>query len=270
MSSSPRSWCWPSAGRSRGASPPRHSSSAGTPGAPGPCSRRRCRRAWPAKEPTWSTSGCSRRRRLAWLSESRDLPAVVISASHNPFADNGIKLFAAGGLKLSSDTEAAIEEELARSSTRPPRAAAARGARRRAPDHRARAGTPMSSHLARVVQRPPARWAPTRGRLRERGGVGRGRGRLRSARRRGHRHRVRPRRHQHQRGCGSTRPRPLAAAVVDQQADLGLALDGDADRLLAVDAHRHGRRRRRAAGPLRPRPGRRGGSWPATRWWSRS
>ena len=36
-------------------------------------------------------------------------------------------------------------------------------------------------------------------------------------------------------GCGSTHPESLAAAVVEHGADLGLALDGDADRLLAVD-----------------------------------
>jgi phosphoglucosamine mutase len=38
--------------------------------------------------------------------------AVVLSASHNPFRDNGIKFFAADGYKLSDDTELAIEREL--------------------------------------------------------------------------------------------------------------------------------------------------------------
>ena len=38
--------------------------------------------------------------------------AAVISASHNPFHDNGIKFFAADGYKLSDDTELAIEREL--------------------------------------------------------------------------------------------------------------------------------------------------------------
>ena len=38
--------------------------------------------------------------------------AVVLSASHNPFQDNGIKFFAADGYKLSDDTELAIEREL--------------------------------------------------------------------------------------------------------------------------------------------------------------
>lgn len=49
---------------------------------------------------------------LAWLAAERRLPAAMISASHNPFADNGIKLLAAGGTKLSDPLERAIEEEL--------------------------------------------------------------------------------------------------------------------------------------------------------------
>ena len=40
--------------------------------------------------------------------------AVVLSASHNPFQDNGIKFFAADGYKLSDDTERAIEQALER------------------------------------------------------------------------------------------------------------------------------------------------------------
>jgi phosphoglucosamine mutase len=38
--------------------------------------------------------------------------AVVISASHNPYQDNGVKFFAADGFKLSDDDELAIEQEL--------------------------------------------------------------------------------------------------------------------------------------------------------------
>src|ERR1700753_148552 len=39
---------------------------------------------------------------------------VMISASHNPFEDNGIKLFGADGYKLSDEIEAAIEADLER------------------------------------------------------------------------------------------------------------------------------------------------------------
>ena len=38
---------------------------------------------------------------------------VVISASHNPYQDNGIKIFAAGGKKLSDEIELQLEAELA-------------------------------------------------------------------------------------------------------------------------------------------------------------
>ena len=59
--------------------------------------------------------------------------AAVISASHNPYEDNGIKLFAADGFKLDDDTEHEIEAELDAADRRAgadrPRAPAARRAR---------------------------------------------------------------------------------------------------------------------------------------------
>jgi phosphoglucosamine mutase len=48
---------------------------------------------------------------VAWLAAQTGSAGAVISGSHNPFADNGIKLFAPGGLKLGDDIEAAIETE---------------------------------------------------------------------------------------------------------------------------------------------------------------
>src|SRR5436305_8359641 len=45
--------------------------------------------------------------------------AAVISASHNPYEDNGIKLLASDGFKLDDDTEHAIEEDLAKPPPRP-------------------------------------------------------------------------------------------------------------------------------------------------------
>ncbi|MBJ7307758.1 MAG: phosphoglucosamine mutase, partial [Acidimicrobiia bacterium] len=49
---------------------------------------------------------------VAWICAQRGLPGAVISASHNPWSDNGIKFFAAGGRKLSDDLETALEEAL--------------------------------------------------------------------------------------------------------------------------------------------------------------
>jgi phosphoglucosamine mutase len=47
--------------------------------------------------------------------------AAVISASHNPYEDNGIKLFAADGFKLDDDTEHEIEDALGEPAPTPPR-----------------------------------------------------------------------------------------------------------------------------------------------------
>ena len=49
---------------------------------------------------------------VAHAAALHDCPAAMISASHNPFGDNGIKLFSAGRRKLSDEVEAALESEL--------------------------------------------------------------------------------------------------------------------------------------------------------------
>src|SRR5690625_3401344 len=51
---------------------------------------------------------------VAHISAVRGIAAAMVSASHNPFGDNGIKLFAPGGRKLSDETQDAIEAELGR------------------------------------------------------------------------------------------------------------------------------------------------------------
>lgn len=50
---------------------------------------------------------------VAHAADVLDVAGAVISASHNPFADNGIKLFAPGGHKLSDELEERLETELA-------------------------------------------------------------------------------------------------------------------------------------------------------------
>ena len=173
---------------------------------------------------------------LAWLSARRDLPAVVISASHNPFADNGIKLFAAGGAKLSLETEAAIEDELERTlepSVKGPRSLEGHGVGSLTGDldlggsYVEHLGTLLDGRrlegLRLVVDSPNGAASGLAAPVYEQLGaevvaIG-----------------CEPDGTNINAGCGSTSTETLARAVVEHQADLGLALDGDADRLLAVD-----------------------------------
>jgi phosphoglucosamine mutase len=174
---------------------------------------------------------------IAWLSADRDIPGAVISASHNPFADNGIKLFARGGTKLSVETETAIEEELEQvldPGVRGPRSPEGFGVGRVVSEPGA-----ADAYLAHLVSLLEGRRldglrlvvdgangaaADIAARLYEEVGaevvaIG-----------------CKPDGSNINSGCGSTHTDTLATAVVEHGADLGLALDGDADRLLAVDA----------------------------------
>ncbi len=49
---------------------------------------------------------------VAWVCKADGLPGAMLSASHNPWQDNGIKLFSAGGLKLSDADQDVIQRQL--------------------------------------------------------------------------------------------------------------------------------------------------------------
>jgi len=165
---------------------------------------------------------------VAWHAARDGVPAAMISASHNPYQDNGIKLFAAGGLKLSDDVEQRIEAELGGATAGPVSGLV----RRRvfladepyqqflvqSLDGRGLDGIHVvvdcangaASHVAPAVLEALGARVDVMG--------------------------AEPDGRNINDGCGSTHPEALQRRVVEVGADVGLAFDGDADRVLAVDA----------------------------------
>ena len=155
---------------------------------------------------------------------------VMISASHNPAEDNGIKFFGPDGFKLSDQAEAEIEA-LIISGVEPARASHI-GRATRIDDARFRYGERVKSSLPRDVRLDGlkvvidcangAAWSTAPQVLWELGAdvipVG-----------------TAPDGHNINRDCGSTHPETAAAAVVAHGADVGICLDGDADRVIIVD-----------------------------------
>ena len=152
---------------------------------------------------------------------------AVISASHNAFHDNGIKLFAPGGTKLPDEVEARIEAALESlgDPTGDPAPIHGRGASAEGYiDHLLAvlegrdltgmgvvvdAANGAASHLAAdVLQRTGARTIVVN---------------------------AQPDGTNINAGCGATDPAGLQAVVTAERAHVGIALDGDADRLIAVD-----------------------------------
>jgi phosphoglucosamine mutase len=159
---------------------------------------------------------------------------VMISASHNPFEDNGIKLFGPDGAKLSDEKEAEIEacmdSKLAHRLAPP--AALGRAARLDDAAGRyieaAKASFPRGLRLddLKIVidcaHGAAYRVAPTV--LWELGATVVAVG-------------VAPDGFNINKGCGSTVPEYLCAQVQEHGAHLGIALDGDADRVVLADEH---------------------------------
>jgi len=155
---------------------------------------------------------------------------VMLSASHNPAPDNGIKFFARGGHKLPDEVEDAIEQRIGEQWERPVGAAVGRthdgaeDAARRYVEHLV-ATLPHRLDGLRVVVDCANGAAVTTSPAA-----------LRAAGADVVALCCSPDGLNINDGCGSTHLERLQAAVVEHGADAGIAHDGDADRCLAIDA----------------------------------
>jgi phosphoglucosamine mutase len=165
---------------------------------------------------------------VAFEAQRRGALGAVVSASHNPFFDNGIKLFAAGGLKLTDDVEQRIEAELER--IEPGADLALSTGAAPAVDHSA-----YVDHVVRYLE--GRRLDGLRVVLDAANGAASvvGPDVLRAAGAEVIVISADPTGRNINDGCGATVPANVAAAVLEHGADVGVALDGDADRLIAVD-----------------------------------
>jgi phosphoglucosamine mutase len=168
---------------------------------------------------------------VAHASAREGITGAMISASHNPYEDNGVKLFAAGGQKLSDEVEERLEatlDQLLRAEPPPAGEGVVGPGGEGAAWADAVAGSVTPGALAGwslvvdCANGAVSGWA---------GDVLAGLGaevELIHAD---------PDGTNINEGCGSTDPSDLRARVVETGASAGLAFDGDADRVVAVDEH---------------------------------
>ncbi|TVY05883.1 phosphoglucosamine mutase [Mycolicibacterium porcinum] len=168
---------------------------------------------------------------VAYLTSAYDAHfGVMISASHNPMPDNGIKIFGPGGHKLDDTAEDRIEELVNGGPGLRPTGAGigrvldAEDALDRYLRHASKAVTTRLEGLTVVVD--CAHGAASTAAPRAYRAAGANVIAINAE----------PNGLNINDGCGSTHMEVLQAAVVEHGADLGLAHDGDADRCLAVDA----------------------------------
>jgi phosphoglucosamine mutase len=159
---------------------------------------------------------------------------IMVSASHNPAPDNGIKVLNERGLKLDEDVEDELEQLIWQSEELPPAPSNALGRAIDAHDlidlyvqHRLGLASKVGCDLHIVVDCANGSGCVAAERILSATGA-----------------RVEiifcePDGSNINAECGATAPGALAAEVVKRGADVGFALDGDADRLIAVDAGGH-------------------------------
>lgn len=168
---------------------------------------------------------------IAYLTRAlRASAGIVISASHNPYYDNGIKFFSSKGIKLPDEMELAIEEALQKPMTMVDSRKLGKAQRVRDAEGRyiefCKNTFPhsLSLHGMKLVvdcaNGATYRVAPSI--FRELGASVIEMG-------------VEPNGYNINDGCGSTAPNALAERVLKENAEIGIALDGDGDRIILVD-----------------------------------
>ena len=170
---------------------------------------------------------------VAYLTRALRLAAgVMISASHNVYSDNGIKFFAEGGVKLSDAIELEIEAKLAEEMQTQPSSHLGRARRINGADDRyiefckstfpghldlrglklvVDTANGAGYHVAPKVFHELGAHVVAIG--------------------------AEPNGYNINEKVGATHPKALQAAVLQNEADYGIALDGDGDRLMMVDKH---------------------------------
>ena len=168
---------------------------------------------------------------VAYLTRTfRAAAGIVISASHNPYYDNGVKFFSAEGTKLPDETEQAIEDMMGEEMETVDSAELGRA--NRVDDAPGRyiefckstfpTGVRLDSMKIVVDSAHGAAYHIAKGVFEELGAevvaIG-----------------AEPDGLNINRDCGATSPDLLRAHVLMERADVGVALDGDADRLIMID-----------------------------------
>ena len=162
---------------------------------------------------------------VAWLAKEIGADAgVVVSASHNRWDDNGIKIFTKDGRKLPDDVELEIERHIEEAAPAPPAPAAVEPSLGRAYVAHLVSTLPHRLDGLKVVidaangaafEAAPAAFAAAGATVVARN--------------------VEPDGRNINEGCGALHPEAMRAAVLAERADLGIALDGDADRIIVAD-----------------------------------
>ena len=172
---------------------------------------------------------------IAYLTQAFGATAgVVISASHNPFQDNGVKFFSSKGVKLSDDTQKAIEKKISMPMTSVDSASIGKAKRYEQAVGRyiefCKSTFDKScdlSNLSIIIDcANGATYHIAEDVFTE---LGASVSMINNS----------PDRYNINRDCGATDTKHLQKVVLENNADLGIAFDGDGDRLIMVDHNGH-------------------------------